>query len=40
MFRMLCQKVREMTEDTNTNEKTFHLDELAVKIGKMINAST
>ena len=38
MFRMLCQKVTEMTEDTN--EKTFHLDELAVKIGKMINAST
>jgi len=40
MFRMLCQKVREMSEDTNTNEKKFHVDEFAANIGRFINAST
>ena len=40
MFRMLCQKVREMSEDTNTNEKKFHVDEFAANIGRFINATT
>ena len=40
MFRMLCQKVREMSEDTNTNEKKFHVDEFAVNIGRFVNATT
>ena len=40
MFRMLCQKVREMSEDTNTNEKKFHVDEFAANIGRFVNAST
>ena len=40
MFRMLCHKVREMSEDTNTNEKKFHVDEYAANIGRYINAST
>ena len=40
MFRMLCQKVREMSEDTNTNEKKFHVDEFAANIGRFINANT
>ena len=39
MFRMLCQKVREMSEDTNTNEKQFHVDEFAANIGRIVNAS-
>ena len=40
MFRLLCQLVREMSEDTNTNEKKFHVDEFAANIGRYINAST
>jgi len=40
MFRLLCQLVREMSEDTNTNEKKFHVDEYAANIGRSINAST
>jgi len=33
MFKLLCQTVREMSEDTNTNEKKFHSDEFAKLIG-------
>ena len=40
MFRLLCQLVREMSEDTNTNEKKFHLDEFAANVGRFVNAST
>ena len=40
MFRLLCQSVREMSEDTNTNEKKFHVDEYSVNLGRFINAST
>ena len=31
-------KVREMSEDTNTNEKKFHLDEFAMLLGNRMNA--
>ena len=40
MFRLLCQSVREMSEDTNTNEKKFHVDEYSANLGRFINAST
>jgi len=40
MFRLLCQLVREMSEDTNTNEKKFHVDEYAANIGRFVNANT
>jgi len=40
MFKLLCQSVREMSEDTNTNEKKFHADEFCSHIGRYINAST
>merc|ERR1712098_439342 len=39
MFRLLCQLVREMSEDTNTNEKKFHVDEYAANIGRFVNAN-
>jgi len=39
LFKMLCQQVREMSEDTNTNEKKFHVDEFAVNIGRHVNSS-
>jgi len=38
MFKLLCQTVREMSEDTNTNEKKFHLDEFAMLLGNRMNA--
>jgi len=38
MFKLLCQIVREMSEDTNTNEKKFHIDEYALKLGHRMNA--
>ena len=28
-----------MSEDTNTNEKKFHVDEFAVNIGRHVNSS-
>ena len=31
--QLLCQTVREMSEDTNTNEKKFHHDEYAMLLG-------
>lgn len=40
MFRLLCQSVREMSEDTNTNEKKFHVDEYCANLGRFINASS
>jgi len=40
MFRLLCQSVREMSEDTNTNEKKFHVDEYCANLGRFVNAST
>ena len=30
--------MREMSEDTNTNEKKFHLDEFAMLLGNRMNA--
>ena len=39
MFLMLCLKVRNMLEDTNTNEKKFHVDEFAANIGRFVNAN-
>ena len=39
MFHALCQFVREMSEDTNTNEKNFSIDEYTENIGKFFNAS-
>ena len=39
MFLMLCLKVRDMLEDTNTNEKKFHVDEFAANIGRFVNAN-
>ena len=38
MFRALCQTVRELSEDTNTNEKKFTIDEYTEMIGKFSNA--
>lgn len=38
MFKLLCQTVREMSEDTNTNEKKFHHDEYAMLLGNRMNA--
>ena len=35
---MKISKVREMSEDTNTNEKKFHLDEFAMLLGNRMNA--
>lgn len=40
MFKLLCQSVREMSEDTNTNEKKFHADEYCSHLGRFMNAST
>jgi len=39
MFKLLCQTVREMSEDTNTNEKKFHFDEYAMLLGNRMSAS-
>ena len=39
MFHALCQFVREMSEDTNTNEKNFSIDEYTEMIGRNYNAS-
>ena len=39
MFRALCQLVREISEDTNTNEKKFTIDEYTDMIGRFANAS-
>ena len=38
--QLLCQTVREMSEDTNTNEKKFHYDEFAMLLGNRMNART
>jgi len=38
MFRELCKTVRELSEDTNTNEKRFSIDEYAEMIGRFSNA--
>ena len=38
MFRELCKTVREMSEDTNTNEVRFNLNEYAEHIGNYSNA--
>jgi len=38
-FKDLCQFVRELSEDTNTNERKFHVEEYAEKIGSHANAS-
>ena len=38
MFRELCKTVRELSEDTNTNEKRFSIDEYAEIIGRFSNA--
>ena len=37
MFKLLCQSVREMSEDTNTNEKKFHSDEYCSHLGRAMN---
>ena len=39
LFKALCQLVRELSEDTNTNDRKFHVDEYAEKIGSLANAS-
>ena len=38
LVNMKIIKVREMSEDTNTNEKKFHLDEFAMLLGNRMNA--
>ena len=38
MFRELCKTVRELFEDTNTNEVKFNLNEYSEMIGKYSNA--
>jgi len=40
MFRLLCATVKEMSEDTNTNEKKFHVDEYSQNLARWMNAST
>jgi len=40
MFKLLCQSVREMSEDTNTNEKKFHSDEYCAHLGRHMNTET
>jgi len=39
MFKLLCQSVREMSEDTNTNEKKFHSDEYCSHLGRSMNTA-
>jgi len=39
MFRLLCSTVKAMSEDTNTNEKKFHVDEFSQNLGRFMNAT-
>ena len=38
LFRLLTTLVREMTEDTSANEKTFRVDEFSALLGRSLNA--
>ena len=39
MFRQLCAVVKDMSEDANTNEKQFHVDEYSQNLGRYMNAT-
>jgi len=40
MFRLLCHTVKEMSEDTNTNEQKFHVEEYAQNLSRKFCFST
>jgi len=40
MFRLLCHTVKEMSEDTNTNEQKFHVEEYVSHLARANNFST